>query len=50
MLKITKEGLQMKKNYEAVALEIVLLPEDDVITTSTPFNGVDDEVTDYFTW
>lgn len=35
----------MKKTYESLSLEIILLPEDDVITTSTPFNGVDEKIT-----
>jgi hypothetical protein len=42
----------MKKlTYESVNLEIILLPESDVITTSTPFNGEDDHLTnELFEW
>ena len=41
----------MKKNYETVKFEIVLISEEDVITTSTAFNGVDDAITaEWYEW
>ena len=32
------------KRYEEVEIEIIVLPAEDVITTSDPFNGSDDRI------
>lgn len=34
------------KKYEAINIEIIKLSLDDVITTSNPFDGEDDEIND----
>lgn len=37
-----------KKNYENVTLEVIILPESDVITTSAAaFHGKDDDISDW---
>lgn len=33
----------MKHTYEEISIEIILLPESDVIKTSGAFNGDDDD-------
>ena len=34
------------RNYEALTIEIFELSSEDIITTSSPFNGKDDEIPD----
>ena len=34
------------RNYEALTIEILALSSEDIITTSSPFNGKDDEIPD----
>lgn len=35
--------MKSKLTYEEISIEVVLLPESDVIKTSGAFNGKDDE-------
>ena len=35
------------KRYDEIEIEIIVLPAEDVITTSDPFNGSDDSVSDW---
>lgn len=39
----------MKHHYEAIRVELMFLGTDDVIATSTPFDGEDDEIGNWLT-
>lgn len=39
----------MKRHYEAIRIEPIFLGADDVIVTSTPFDGEDDDIGDWHT-
>ena len=42
--------MKSKLTYEEVSVEVVLLPESDVIKTSTPFDGREDTISEWFEW